>query len=530
MTTARTQRVRHWRWATGSAVLLLMALLALVSAASPAHAAGFNVNSTIDEVDAAIGDGTCSSTPSGVCTLRAAIQEANASLGVPDTISLPAGVYTLTRPGADEDASATGDLDITHNSGGVYIYGSSLNSVIIDGGGLDRVLEICCQTNFAYVEGVTIRNGRLNPSRLGFYNHGHGAGIHNHGDLVLKNVALIANTVDNSGSANTWGGGGLTNGCGRTTEPGTASCSLHALGDATLTNVTISGNAVVGGGKGGGIENGGILSLTNVTISNNSAPLGGGISNNASVGGFVSLVNLIVANSTGGDCTGTFNSLGHNIAGDSTCAFSGSGDRNATNPRLGPLLANGGSSATHALWTGSPAIDAGDSGRCPSNDQRSIARPQDGNGNGVATCDIGAYELAPVNLSISYISDSSDPVPASSSMIYMIDVYNPGPTTAADLKLTDTLPAGIGYINAYENRGGSCAQADGTVTCRLDSLDGNRVWTVYIMVRPIIAGLLNNTPSISASNPDPNPVNNSASESTQVLAPQGVAFLPLLNR
>src|SRR5262245_58319312 len=224
--------MRRSRWARGCAALLLV----LALSAGPARAAGYSVTRFDDPPPngCKVGD----------CSLREAIIEANASTGVLDTINLPPGIYTLTRAGANEDAALTGDLDITYNSGGVYIYGSSLGQVIIDGGGLDRVFEVCCQTNLLHLEYMTIRNGRLQPGRSGFYDHGHGAGIHNHGVLELRNVTISGNTVDNSGSANTWGGGGITNGCGRQATPATAGCPLHANGDATLTNVTISGNRV----------------------------------------------------------------------------------------------------------------------------------------------------------------------------------------------------------------------------------------------------------------------------------------------
>ena len=49
---------------------------------------------------------------------------------------------------------------------------------------------------------------------------------------------------------------------------------------------------------------------------------------------------------------------------------------------------------THDLLPGSPAVDAG-VGDCSAQDQRGVARPQDGNGDGVALCDLGAYELKP---------------------------------------------------------------------------------------------------------------------------------------
>ena len=53
-------------------------------------------------------DGTCDAD----CSLREAIVAANAAGGA-DTITLPAGTYTLVIAGMGEDASATGDLDIT---------------------------------------------------------------------------------------------------------------------------------------------------------------------------------------------------------------------------------------------------------------------------------------------------------------------------------------------------------------------------------------------------------------------------------
>ena len=56
------------------------------------------------------------------------------------------------------------------------------------------------------------------------------------------------------------------------------------------------------------------------------------------------------------------------------------------NPRLGPLADNGGSTLTHALLSGSPAINAGDNTGAPATDQRGWPRIACG------TTDIGAFE------------------------------------------------------------------------------------------------------------------------------------------
>src|SRR5262249_7450167 len=101
--------------------------------------------------------------------------------------------------------------------------------------------------------------------------------------------------------------------------------------------------------------------------------------------------------------TPTINSQGYNLIGDTTgCVITGdtTGNKSGVAPNLGPLRDNGGPTFTHALLTGSPAIDAGNpaapgsgGNACPVDDQRGVTRPQDGDGDTTAVCDIGAYEL-----------------------------------------------------------------------------------------------------------------------------------------
>ncbi|MCS7249184.1 MAG: hypothetical protein NZ840_13230 [Anaerolineales bacterium] len=169
----------------------------------------------------------------------------------------------------------------------------------------------------------------------------------------------------------------------------------------TLTNVTFSGN--LANSQGGGMINyQSSPNLTNVTFYGNIANDtngGGGLYNLSSSQPF--LRGVILAGSTNGDCV---NGPGGNIAGEySLIQNSGANACGAVhgnngfivgqNPKLGTLANNGGFTQTHALLIGSPAIDKVLNNLCPAEDQRGVTRPLDGNRDGFAYCDIGAFEF-----------------------------------------------------------------------------------------------------------------------------------------
>lgn len=205
--------------------------------------AAFAVSTELDTFDVSAGDGFASDS-NGATSLRAAIQEANALAG-DDVIILQSGTYTLTRTGTGEDASFTGDLDVTSN---LVILGAGAGRTFIDANEIDRVLDVRPGANLI-LSGVTIRNGaEINA-----------AGIRNAGALELKDSIVTGN--DASGAINSLGGG-----------------IGNASGTLTLSGVTVSQNtATVHGG--GLYSSGGTVTITDSTFSTNSATSdGGGIS------------------------------------------------------------------------------------------------------------------------------------------------------------------------------------------------------------------------------------------------------------
>src|SRR5207249_2441802 len=136
-----------------------------------------------------------------------------------------------------------------------------------------------------------------------------------------ETVTISGFTIRNGHAGNA--GGGIDNEDGST---------------LTVTNCTVSGNTA---GLGGGIFNGGPLTIGSITVSGNSAANGGGI-----------------YNSGGGTATSTNSNFSGNTAAPGV--LTGPGDQINTNPMLGPLQNNGGPTFTHALLPGSPAINTGD--------------------------------------------------------------------------------------------------------------------------------------------------------------------------
>jgi hypothetical protein len=136
----------------------------------------FQVNTTLDTLAVNLRTGRDAT---GHISLRSAIMAADAN-GGSNTIKLRNGTFTLTIAGANEDASATGDLDITSN---VTINGAGAGKTVIDGNNLDRVIQVL--RGHVKISGVTIQHGMANVGG-GFLNSG--------GQVTLSSVARPAAT------------------------------------------------------------------------------------------------------------------------------------------------------------------------------------------------------------------------------------------------------------------------------------------------------------------------------------------------
>lgn len=241
------------------------------------------------------------------------------------------------------------------NGGVLTVTGSALylNVASIIGGGLHNTSQLTLQTSNVYSNEALAGGGIASES----------------GDVLVAQTAVYQNSATGSG------GGGILH----SVAPVAGASSL------VITNSTISNNST--NGAGGGLRSEG-SSLANtqlnyVTIADNASIVAAGKAILVSAG-TVSVQNSIISGQ-GTDCSGTVGSGGYNIGSDSSCGLTGTGDLPNTNPLLGNLRNNGGSTLTQALSVGSPALDSA-SGSCPATDQRGVARPVR------AVCDRGAYE------------------------------------------------------------------------------------------------------------------------------------------
>jgi Protein of unknown function (DUF1565) len=196
--------------------------------------------------------------------------------------------------------------------------------------------------------------------------------------------------------------------------------SMECTATAYLLNVTITGN------QDRGIDAGcGQLILRHVTIAANTLQTGAGGGGGLQVGDTIPVLeNSIVATNGGKQCGFAGEKsidISYSLVGDDSCTSflfpsSTAGNLVGVDPKLGALayragedwalkLFHIGANRAQALLPGSPAIDSGADVLCKNplsffgdywlTDQLGVQRPVDGDGDGAAHCDMGAYEYQP---------------------------------------------------------------------------------------------------------------------------------------
>ncbi len=310
-------------------------------------------------------------------------------------------------------------LVLSDTLGPITIDGPGALAASISGGGKVGVFEVESGVT-ATISGLTISRGSTSQSGGGVYNLGsttltdcnvadntaevEGGGIDNAPGATLS---LIACTVSGN-TARTSNSAGASNESSYSQpynsneynyvysyagKGGTIGGGIANAGTATITNCTISGNSA---GYGGGLENTGTATISASTFSRNPAVEGGGgiydsgsgravLEDTIVAGNRSSLVAGDISGNAASAVTGTYNLIG--TGGSGAIAGGSSGNivlTSLANLGLGYLNNWGGPTATMALLPGSAALGVGIAKSGITTDQR---------GQPIAAApDIGAFQ------------------------------------------------------------------------------------------------------------------------------------------
>jgi predicted outer membrane repeat protein len=191
-------------------------------------------------------------------TLRYCINQANANQDTGNVIQFQNG---LSGTILEQDAEPTVTKRLTINGPGASL-------ITIDGNASFNVFTIASGV-IANFSGLTLADGNVTGS---------GGAIANSGTLSLSDFTLVNNHADKVGGAISTTGNLSLNGCtvaGNSAAGGGGIALTSNTANLSLTTCTVSNNTA-DRGLGGGIASEGDLSISNSTISGNTAGAGGG--------------------------------------------------------------------------------------------------------------------------------------------------------------------------------------------------------------------------------------------------------------
>lgn len=147
-----------------------------------------------------------------------------------------------------------------------------------------------------------------------------------------------------------------------------------------------------------------------------------------------------------------------------------------------------------------------------------------GSGTGTTTIQGTVMDSAPQQADLLVnLTDSPDPVVAGGNLTYAVTISNAGPFAATGVTVSQTLPASVVYVSATPSQG-SCSLSGSTVSCSLGNIANAGNASISVVVKPQSAGTITSSVSVTATQVDPAPGNNSASEQTTVLAGTDLAL------
>ncbi len=213
-------------------------------------------------------------------------------------------------------------------------------------------------------------------------------------------------------------------------------------------------------------------------------------------------------------------------AGTSFVSLASPAGWSCTTPAVGAggtiTCSNAAFAAGNAVFTLVAQVGAGVAGGTVLSNTATVSSsttdPNPGNESATATTTVAAA----ADLSVTKV-DTPDPVAPGSNLTYTITVANAGPSDAATLALSDTLPAGTTFVSVASPAGWSCTTpavgAGGTIACSVATMaSGNAAFTLVVQVGAgVTAGtVLSNTATVTSTTTDPNPGNGSATATTTV--------------
>ena len=502
--------------------------LALGTALAPslAHAATITVNSLADAPLPIV------PVTDGQCTLREAIENANDDAATHPDCAAGSGADTI-------DFSVTGTIVQTfnnafHPASSMSIVGPGAALLTIDGDtpATGTIFAEVFNDTFS-ISGITVANGQSTGIRI------RGAASATVADTVITGntapaaaglylydiqEATVLNTVISGNTAT--GGTGLW---------------ANRVWDLTIENSEISGNHATGSNAGVVIFDS-VFRMINSTVANNTATNNGGgivlvdepdvlietagtidvstISNNSAgaQGGNIRLdanttltiTNSIVANGTAATGPDIFTAPTADLTANWTlietttgATIGGANNLTGVDPQLGPLQNNGGPTRTMLPAASSPAVNAGDPAFvAPNTDQRGLPRP-------VLRVDMGAVELqvTTADLNVTKSVAGSGPFTTGQNVTFNVQVVNNGPGAAANVTITDVLPAGTSFVAATPSAG-SCTGTT-TVVCNVGTLANAATANVQVTVQLTQSGPITNIATATSDATDPTPASGS---------------------